>query len=163
MTGSKATAIQLRLSLKSLVMYDLRRLGWGDVEPLGGRDTCSPPSRVSGSGGGVQRDEAEDWMPAHQVVVHRLGRGGWVQKEIRRREDGDERLLAGGRSRTERSGAAGRLLPGSSGTLIRMISNSDVPDACWTVVTVQSHATEAFITVKIGACNVQSGCDVFDW
>ena len=139
MTCSKATVIQLCLSLKSLVMYDLHRLCWDDVEPLGGRDTCLPPSRISGSGGGVQRDKAEDRMPAHQVVVHHLGRGRWVQKEIRRCEDGDEHSLAGGRSRTERSGAAGRLLPGSSGTLIRMISNSDVPDACWTVVTVQSH------------------------
>ena len=57
----------------------------------------------------MQRDEAEGGMPAHQVIIHRLGRGGWVQREIRRCEDGegdgDERSLAGAGSRTERSGA----------------------------------------------------------
>ena len=63
----------------------------------------------------MQRDKAEGGMPAHQMIVHRLGRGGWVQREIWRCEDGegdgDKRSLAGAGSRTERSGACCQEVP----------------------------------------------------
>ena len=65
-------SVQLRLSFRSPVVHDLRRLGWArQVKPLGGRDTSHPHP----------------------------GSGGWAQRRGRK-GGGDELSLAGGVSRT---------------------------------------------------------------
>ena len=100
------TAIQLRLSLRSPVVHDLRRLGWGEV-------------------GGTARKVG--YLLAKQLYTVQ---GAWMQREKRGREDaegdGDERSLAGGGSRTREAvfpGTAGRLLPKASQVLTQSISS----------------------------------------
>ena len=75
------------MSVKSLVVHDLRRSGWAE--------RCRP---------GRGRCSHLEGILACQAVVHRPGSGRWVQRERRGREDaegnGDERSLSAGGSRT---------------------------------------------------------------